>query len=146
MEDGVDFVQLELGGGERFVPLRRLLGVSTFGINAIVLESGQRGRIHRHERQEEVYLVLEGELTLVLEGDEHRLERGGCARQPRPRAARAACARGREPARGARRRGVRNVGRDRRPSPAGSPAAGRRARRGRLIVRIPRATPAGVLP
>jgi uncharacterized cupin superfamily protein len=80
MEDGVDFVQLDASGGERFVPLRRLLGVSTFGLNAIVLEPGQRGRIHRHVRQEEVYLVLEGELTLVLEGEEHQLERGGCAR------------------------------------------------------------------
>jgi uncharacterized cupin superfamily protein len=80
MEDGVDFVQLDVEGGERFVPLRRLLGVSTFGFNAIVLEPGQRGRIHRHLRQEEVYLVLEGELTLVLESEEHQLQRGGCAR------------------------------------------------------------------
>ncbi len=80
MEDGADFAKLDFATGERFVPLRRLLGVSTFGLNAIVLEPGQRGRIHRHERQEEVYLVLEGELTLLLEGEEHRLERGGVAR------------------------------------------------------------------
>jgi uncharacterized cupin superfamily protein len=80
MEDGVDFAQLDPGAAERFVPLRRLLGVSTFGINAIVLEPGQRGRIHRHARQEEVYLVLEGELTLLIEQEEHRLSRGGLAR------------------------------------------------------------------
>jgi uncharacterized cupin superfamily protein len=80
MEDGVDFGKLDFATSERFVPLRRLLGVSTFGMNAIVFEPGQRGRIHRHERQEEVYLVLEGELTLLLEGEEHRLERGGVAR------------------------------------------------------------------
>jgi hypothetical protein len=32
---------------ERFVPLRRALGVSSFGINQLTLLSGQRGRIHR---------------------------------------------------------------------------------------------------
>jgi uncharacterized cupin superfamily protein len=80
MEDGVDFAKLDLSGDERFVPLRRLLGISTFGLNAIVFQPGQRGRIHRHLRQEEVYLVLEGELTLLLEGEEHRVERGGIVR------------------------------------------------------------------
>ncbi len=49
--------------------LRRELGVSSFGINQIVLQRGQRSRIHRHEHQEEVYLVLGGTLTLVIEGD-----------------------------------------------------------------------------
>ncbi len=58
---------------ERFQPLRRALGVSSFGMNLIVLAPGQRGRVHAHERQEEVYLVLEGELTLVVEGEERRL-------------------------------------------------------------------------
>jgi mannose-6-phosphate isomerase-like protein (cupin superfamily) len=50
--------------------------VTSFGLNEIVLEPRQRGRIHRHERQEEVYLVLEGTLTLVVEGEEQTLERG----------------------------------------------------------------------
>jgi mannose-6-phosphate isomerase-like protein (cupin superfamily) len=61
---------------ERFVPLRRELEVSTFGINQIVLEPGQRGRIHRHARQEEVYLVLSGTLSLVIEGEEVELHPG----------------------------------------------------------------------
>jgi len=42
-------------------------------MNLLVLEPGQRGRIHAHDRQEEVYLVLEGELTLGVEGAEHVL-------------------------------------------------------------------------
>src|SRR5438132_549316 len=43
-------------------------------MNLIVLEPGVRGRIHAHEYQEEVYVVLAGELTLALgEGVEHRL-------------------------------------------------------------------------
>jgi len=39
----------------------------------MVLEPGQRGRIHAHERQEEVYVILEGELTLAVDGVEHVL-------------------------------------------------------------------------
>jgi len=45
-----------------------------------VLEPRQRGRIHRHERQEEVYLVLEGTLTLVVEGEEEAVEPGELVR------------------------------------------------------------------
>lgn len=59
--------------GERFQSVRRELGVDSFGMNLIVLAPGQRGRIHAHEQQEEVYLVLEGELTLLVEGVEHLL-------------------------------------------------------------------------
>jgi len=80
METGIAFAALNYGTGERFVRLRQLLGVSTFGLNQIVLAPGQRGRIHRHARQEEVYLVLEGTLTLLVEGEEHTLEAGSLAR------------------------------------------------------------------
>jgi uncharacterized cupin superfamily protein len=55
---------------ERFQSLRRELGVHAFGMNLIVLQPGQRGRIHAHEHQEEVYLVLDGSLTLLVEGAE----------------------------------------------------------------------------
>jgi uncharacterized cupin superfamily protein len=68
---GVSFVQLDLAGEERFQTLRRELGVSTFGLNLIRLAPGNRGRIHTHERQEEVFLVLEGTLSLAVEGEEH---------------------------------------------------------------------------
>jgi mannose-6-phosphate isomerase-like protein (cupin superfamily) len=76
MEEGITRTRLDPDVGERFMPLRRQLGVTTIGINQIVLEPRQRGRVHRHARQEEVYLVLDGTLTMVLEGDEHVLERG----------------------------------------------------------------------
>jgi mannose-6-phosphate isomerase-like protein (cupin superfamily) len=65
---------------ERFQALRRELGVTSFGLNAITLLPKQRGRIHRHERQEEVYLVLEGELTLIVEGEEQVLGAGTLVR------------------------------------------------------------------
>ena len=80
--DDVAFATLDLDNEERFQSLRRELGVGSFGINLITLRPGERGRIHAHERQEEVYLVIEGELTLVVEGDEHALGRGRLARVP----------------------------------------------------------------
>ncbi len=80
MEDGVSFTQVDLDSGERFQALRRELGVSTFGLNLILLQPGQVGRIHRHEHQEEVYVVLDGELSLYVEGEEHVLGQGALAR------------------------------------------------------------------
>jgi uncharacterized cupin superfamily protein len=70
------FASLQPDDGERFQQLRRQLGVTAFGLNLIVLEPRQRGRIHAHERQEEVYLVLEGTLTLGVENEEHELGPG----------------------------------------------------------------------
>ena len=76
MENGTGRAALDPDHGERFLSLRRALGVSSFGINQMVLQPGQRMRIHRHRRQEEVYLVLEGVLTVAIEGDETELGRG----------------------------------------------------------------------
>jgi uncharacterized cupin superfamily protein len=72
-ESDVSFATLSRDCAERFQFLRRELGVSAFGINLLVLKPGERSRVHAHERQEEVYLVLEGELTLIVDGEEHRL-------------------------------------------------------------------------
>ena len=74
MEDGVARTRLDHDDPERFVPLRRSLGVTSFGLNQMLLRPGQRGRIHRHERQEEVYVVLSGRLTVEIEGDPVDLE------------------------------------------------------------------------
>ena len=80
-EPDLSFAELAPQAGERFLALRRQLGVTSFGINLIALEPRQRGRIHAHELQEEVYLVLEGELTLLLDGGvEHTLTRGRLVR------------------------------------------------------------------
>ena len=67
-------------GEDTFQRLRSELGVTSFGINLITLEPRQRLRVHLHERQEEVYLVLAGELTLIVEGEPHRLAEGTLAR------------------------------------------------------------------
>lgn len=55
---------------DRIHRFRADLGVTTFGINQIVLEPGQRMRIHRHREQEEVFLVLAGELTIAFGPDD----------------------------------------------------------------------------
>jgi mannose-6-phosphate isomerase-like protein (cupin superfamily) len=80
MQDGVTFGSLDHAGSDRFQRLRAELGVESFGINLIRLAPRQRGRIHTHERQEEVYVVLSGALTLLIEGEEHQLGVNDCAR------------------------------------------------------------------
>ena len=76
MAEDPTIVALDFDTDERFVPLRKLLGVSGFGINQLTLRPGQRMRIHRHAGQEEVYLVLEGRLTVLVEGASHILAAG----------------------------------------------------------------------
>jgi uncharacterized cupin superfamily protein len=80
VEPGVSFTKLDFAAGERFVRLRNTLGVDSFGLNLLLLEPGQGSRIHRHERQEEVYVVLEGTLTLEYDGERHELGQGDVAR------------------------------------------------------------------
>jgi uncharacterized cupin superfamily protein len=72
----VSTAAIDLDSSERFVSLRRALGVVGFGLNQMTLQPGQRGRIHRHRQQEEVYLVLRGVLTVAFEDGEQELLRG----------------------------------------------------------------------
>ena len=123
--------------GDRFLPLRRQLGVTSFGMNQLVLKPGQRGRIHRHERQEEVYLVLEGRLTLMIESEPIEVAEGELIRVA-PDLRRqlvnygpgrvVLVALGGANKSGARRRGIRLMGRREPRVPAGNAdAAGPRA-------------------
>ena len=80
MNSGVSYTALAPDSEERFVSLRRDLGVTSFGLNQVLLRPGQRGRIHRHTTQEEVYLVLAGTLSLWIEGEEKTLGQGELAR------------------------------------------------------------------
>jgi uncharacterized cupin superfamily protein len=69
-----------LGDGPGFRKIRRELGVQAFGVNAIVLPPGYESRIHFHERQEELYIVLRGEIEMRLGDDRRLLGPGGLAR------------------------------------------------------------------
>jgi uncharacterized cupin superfamily protein len=79
-EPDIALANLDNPAGDRFKQLRRELGVSSFGINLMTLAPRQRNRVHLHEQQEEVYLVLEGELTIGIEGEEQTVPRGGLIR------------------------------------------------------------------
>jgi uncharacterized cupin superfamily protein len=79
METGTSFTALEPDGDDRFQWLRRELGISTFGLSLLGFRPGQGSRIHRHQRQEEAYVVLEGTLTLQFDGETRELGPGGLA-------------------------------------------------------------------
>jgi uncharacterized cupin superfamily protein len=78
--EGVSTARIDQTPEQRFARLRAPLGVSSFGINVLTFEPGQRNRIHRHARQEEVYVVLEGTLTLMVEGEPHTYAIGDVVR------------------------------------------------------------------
>lgn len=80
MEKGVAFAKLDTTGTDRFVRLSQQLGLSAFGMNLMLLHAGARGRIHRHAHQEEVYVVLEGTLSLSIDGVERDLATGEVVR------------------------------------------------------------------
>ena len=66
----------------KWVLVRRSLGVRSFGINAVELPPGES--IPEHDEtgrdHEELFLVLEGEPTLVVEDADHPLREGSFAR------------------------------------------------------------------
>ena len=70
----------DLGDGPGFRKVRQALGVTEFGVNAIVLPPGHTSRRHFHDRQQELYLVLQGEVEFELDGARHTLGPGGLAR------------------------------------------------------------------
>jgi mannose-6-phosphate isomerase-like protein (cupin superfamily) len=73
-------VAAEPGGAEIFEPIRRHLGAQSLGVNRLELQPRQRMRVHRHERQEELYFVLSGTLTVILEEGEEEVPVGSLAR------------------------------------------------------------------
>jgi uncharacterized cupin superfamily protein len=70
----------DLGDGPGFRKIRSALGVTAFGVNAVVLPPSWVTPRHRHERQEELYLVLDGEIEFDLDGHRQTLGRGGLAK------------------------------------------------------------------
>ena len=74
----------DLGEGPGFRKVRSALGVTEFGVNAIVIPPGYTSRRHYHERQQELYLVLKGELEFELDGARHTVGPGGLVRVDAP--------------------------------------------------------------
>jgi mannose-6-phosphate isomerase-like protein (cupin superfamily) len=70
-----------LGEGYGFRKIRKGLGVTAFGVNAIVMPAGFEAGSHYHDEQEELYFVYRGTMEMVFgDGATHRLEEGGMAR------------------------------------------------------------------
>jgi uncharacterized cupin superfamily protein len=66
---------------------RRSLGLGSFGLNVVDLQPGERIPEHdeRERDQEEVFIVLSGTATMVIDGAEHPAPAGTFARlDPEP--------------------------------------------------------------
>jgi quercetin dioxygenase-like cupin family protein len=71
----------EMGDGPGFRKVRRELGVTAFGINAIVIPPGYASGEHYHDEQEETYFVHAGTVEFRFgDGSTHTLTPGGIAR------------------------------------------------------------------
>ena len=71
----------EMGDGPGFRKVRRELGVTAFGINALVLPPGYSTGVHYHDEQEETYFVHQGMVEFRFgDGSTHLLDAGGVAR------------------------------------------------------------------
>jgi uncharacterized cupin superfamily protein len=70
-----------LGEGPGFRKIRRALGVTAFGVNAIELPPGYETGRHYHDEQEELYFIHGGRIEMTFNDDStHTLGPGGLAR------------------------------------------------------------------
>jgi uncharacterized cupin superfamily protein len=70
-----------LGDGPGFRKVRRGLGVTAFGVNAIIMPAGHESGFHSHETQEELYFVHRGTIEMEFgDGSVERLAEGSFAR------------------------------------------------------------------
>ena len=67
----------ELGEGYGFRKIRRGLGVTAFGVNALVMPAGYEGFLHYHDTQDELYLVHRGRARFEVGGEVRELGPGG---------------------------------------------------------------------
>ena len=66
-----------LGDRYGFRKIRRELGVTAFGVNAIVYPPGAEGVAHYHDEQDELYFVHSGRARFEVDGDVRELGPGG---------------------------------------------------------------------
>ncbi len=67
----------ELGEGYGFRRIRGPLGITAFGVNAIVMPPGFDGFMHFHDQQDELYLVHRGTARFEVDGKVRELGPGG---------------------------------------------------------------------
>ena len=70
-----------LGEGPGFRKIRKALGVTAFGMNALVVPSGYGGGMHFHDEQEETYFIHQGEVEFEFgDGSKQVLTAGDLVR------------------------------------------------------------------
>jgi len=67
----------ELGEGYGFRKVRQPLGVTAFGVNALVFPPHYEGPNHYHDTQDELYFVHRGTAIFTFDGEEHEVGEGG---------------------------------------------------------------------
>lgn len=67
----------ELGEGYGFRKIRKPLGVTAFGANAIVMPPGYDGFHHYHDMQDELYFVHSGLARVDVDGEVREVGPGG---------------------------------------------------------------------
>ena len=71
----------QMGDGPGFRKVRRELGVTAFGINALVLPPGYETGVHYHDQQEATYFVHQGTVEFRFgDGSTHLTGPGAIAR------------------------------------------------------------------
>ena len=75
----------DMGAGPGFRKVRPALGVTAFGINAIVFPPGIEAGPHYHDQQEELYFVHRGTIEMEFgDGSTEELTEGSFARVDAP--------------------------------------------------------------
>jgi uncharacterized cupin superfamily protein len=67
----------QLGEGYGFRKVRQPLGVTAFGVNALVFPARYEGPNHYHDKQDELYFVHRGTAIFTFDGVEHEVGEGG---------------------------------------------------------------------
>jgi mannose-6-phosphate isomerase-like protein (cupin superfamily) len=67
----------DIGEGYGFRKVRHALGVTAFGVNAIVMPPHFEGFLHFHDSQDELYFVHSGTARVEVEGEDRTLGPGG---------------------------------------------------------------------
>ena len=73
-----EFEEMEGSGGATWRLARKTLGAESFGFNVVDIEAGGEIPAHDHtgDNQEEVFIILDGQGTIVTDGEEHAAPAG----------------------------------------------------------------------
>ena len=73
-----EFEEMEGSGGATWRLARKTLGAESFGFNVVDIEVGGEIPAHDHtgDNQEEVFIILDGQGTIVTDGQEHEAPAG----------------------------------------------------------------------